>query len=33
MDQSKEITNKVQNNIIKSVEIQNGYYIYEFRKL
>ena len=31
--QSKQITKKVYNNIIKSINIyKNGYYIYEFRK-
>ena len=32
--QSKEITKKVYNNIIKSIKVQykNGYYIYEQRK-
>ena len=32
--QSKEITKKVYNNIIKSIQqhIKDGYYIYEFRK-
>ena len=32
LHQSKEITKKVYNNIIKSVQIKNGYYIYELRK-
>ena len=30
--QSKEITKKVYNNIIKSMNYENGYYIYELRK-
>ena len=32
--QSKQITKKVYNNIIKSIQwnYKNGYYIYEFRK-
>ena len=30
--QSKEITKKVYNNIIKSIYFKNGYYIYELRK-
>ena len=30
--QSKQITKKVYNNIIKSIQLLNGYYIYEFRK-
>ena len=30
--QSKEITKKVYNNIIKSIQIQNGYYFCELRK-
>ena len=30
--QSKQITEKVYNNIIKSTSIKNRYYIYEFRK-
>lgn len=30
--QGKGITKKVYNNIMKSVQIQNGYYIYENRK-
>ena len=31
---SKQITKKVYNNIIKSIQLnyKNGYYIYEFRK-
>ena len=34
LHQSKEITKKVYNNIIKSIKVQykNGYYIYELRK-
>ena len=30
--QSKEITKKVYNNVIKLIQIKNGYYIYELRK-
>ena len=30
--QSKQITKKVCNNIIKSIQLHNGYYIYELRK-
>ena len=30
--QSKEITKKVYNKIIKSIQIQNGYYFCELRK-
>ena len=30
--QSKQITKKVYNNISKSIQLYNGYYIYEFRK-
>ena len=30
--QSKEITKKVCNNIIKSIQLKNGCYIYELRK-
>ena len=30
--QLKEITKKVYDNIIKSIQLQNGYYIYELRK-
>ena len=30
--QSKQITKKVYNNIIKSIQLKNGYYIYELRK-
>ena len=30
--QSKEIIKKVHNNTIKSIQIQNGYYIYELKK-
>ena len=30
--QSKQITKKVYNNIIKSFQLLNGYYMYEFRK-
>ena len=34
LHQSKQITKKVYNNIIKSIQwnYKNGYYIYEFRK-
>ena len=32
LHQSKQINKKVCNNIIKSWQIQNGYYIYENRK-
>ena len=32
LHQSKEITKKVYNNIIKSIQIKNGHYIYELRK-
>ena len=30
--QSKDITKKVYNDIIESIQIKNGYYIYELRK-
>ena len=30
--QSNQITKKVYNNTIKSINIKNGYYIYEFKK-
>ena len=32
LHQSKEITKNVYNNLIKSIQILNGYYIYELRK-
>ena len=32
LHQSKKITKKVYNNIIKSIQIKNGYNIYELRK-
>ena len=30
--QSKQITKKIYNNMIKSIQYKNGYYIYQFRK-
>ena len=32
LHQSKQITKKVYNNMIKSIQHKNGYYIYQFRK-
>ena len=32
LSQSNQITKKVYNNTIKSINIKNGYYIYEFKK-
>ena len=31
--QSKQITKKLYNNIIKSIQLSNGYYIYEFTNM
>ena len=32
LDQSKTTTKKIYNNLIKYIQLSNGYYIYELRK-